>query len=86
MRKDIDYVELYAEKLKNDNRLFKQQKVLIESQMKSSSSFFKNAFKGNFKRNARAYLKKTGILTKRAGSTCCGSDSKGIGAYGYTKV
>ena len=55
---DLDYVELYAEKLKKDNRLFKQQKKLIESQLKSSSSLFRNMFgKADFKEKARKYIK-----------------------------
>ena len=60
--KEIDYVKLYAERLKNDNSIFAEQKSLIESQMKSSSSFFSNAFKGNFKKQAREYLRKAGLL------------------------
>ncbi len=32
-KNDLDYVELYAERLKEDNRLFKQQKKLIESRL-----------------------------------------------------
>ncbi len=62
--KDSDYVELYAEKLKNDNSLFKQQKMLIESQLHSSSSIFRKMFgKGDsFKINARKYLKSIGLI------------------------
>jgi len=45
--KDIDYVELYAQKLKNNNALFKQQKMLIEAQLKGSCSLFKNMFAGS---------------------------------------
>lgn len=57
-KKDMDYVELYATKLKNDNRVFKEQKELIESQLESSQSIFKKMFgKKNFKANARKYLK-----------------------------
>ncbi len=37
---NLDYVEIYAQKLREDNTLFVQQKMLIESQMKSSSSLF----------------------------------------------
>jgi len=61
---DMDYVELYAKKLREDNSLFKQQKMLIESQMKSSSQFFRNCFgEGeDFKKNARIYLRKVGLL------------------------
>ena len=61
----IDYVELYANKLKYDNSLFKQQKMLIESQLKASSSIFRNMFAGDdFKEKARAYLKSIGVLEK----------------------
>ncbi len=59
---DQDYVVMYAEMLKKDNALFKQQKMLIESQMRSSSSLFRNMFVKDFKENARIYLRKTGIL------------------------
>jgi len=63
--KNTDYVELYAKKLKNDNSLFKQQKMLIESQLKASSSVFRNMFaEDNFKEKARAYLRNIGLLQK----------------------
>jgi len=63
IKKDLDYVELYAEKLKNNNNLFKQQKGIIESQLKSSSSLFKKTFKTkNFKVNARKYLRGIGLI------------------------
>ena len=59
----MDYVDLYANLLKNNNGIFKQQKMLIESQMKSSRSFFKNAFAGkDFKKAAREYLKVVGKI------------------------
>ena len=59
---DLDYIELYAEKLKKDNRLFKQQKALIESQLKSSSSLFRNMFgKTCFKEKARKYIRKVSL-------------------------
>jgi len=61
--KDLDYVKLYSEKLKENNSLFKQQKILIESQLEGSRSIFKNMFfKNNFKENARKYLKDIGLL------------------------
>lgn len=61
--KKIDYVELYARKLKNDPSLFKQQKMLIESQLNASQSLFEKKFsKGNFKQEAREYLRKIGKL------------------------
>jgi hypothetical protein len=61
---DLEYVELYANKLKNDNSLFKQQKKLIESQLHSSSAIFKTMFGNgkNFKINARKYLNKIGLI------------------------
>lgn len=62
LKTDMDFVELYAQRLKEDNSLFKQQKILIESQMKSSKSFFRNMFGKNFKKGAREYLKKRGLI------------------------
>ena len=59
---DAGYIKLYAEMLKEDNTLFKQQKMLIESQLKASSSLFKNAFGKDFKPEARKYLRSTGLL------------------------
>ncbi len=60
---DLDYVELYASKMKHDNRLFVQQGRLIDSQMQSSSAIFRNMFKGaDFKTGAREYLRKIGLL------------------------
>lgn len=60
---ELDYVELYAKKLKEDSSLFKQHKKLIEAQLHGSSSLFRNMFAGkNFKKNARAYLKGRGLL------------------------
>ncbi len=59
----IDYVKLYAEKLKEDPSLFKQQKMLIESQMQSSTAFFKKLFADtDFKTSARKYLRDIGML------------------------
>ena len=62
---DLDYAELYAKKLKEDNRLFKQQKMLIESQLQASSSLFKNMFSGDFKTKARKYLREMGVIQGR---------------------
>ena len=60
---DLDYVEYYADKLRGDNRYFKQQKELIESQMHSSSATFKKMLsKQNFKSDARKYLKSINLL------------------------
>lgn len=62
-RKRSDYVRMYAERLKKDNSLFRQQKMLIESQMKMSSSLFSNMFgRKDFKRKAREYLRSRGLL------------------------
>jgi len=60
---DLDYVEIYAIELIRNNSLFEQQKRLIESQMKSSSSIFRNSFgKGEeFKVHVRKYLRKRGV-------------------------
>lgn len=62
LKTDMDYVEFYANKLKLDNTIFKQQKKLIESQLKSSSDIFKQKFGKNFKLNARKYLKEQRII------------------------
>ena len=60
---DLNYVELYAEKLKENPKFFKQQKELIDSQLEISSELTKKRFsKGDFKSNARKYLKDIGIL------------------------
>ena len=60
--KEIDYVELFAGKIREDNSLFQQQKALIEAQIKGSSSLFRNMFNKNFKAQAREYLKKVDLL------------------------
>ncbi len=54
---DLDYIALYAKSLKKDSRLFRQQKQLIDDQIKASQSLFKNSFRGDFKLNARKYLR-----------------------------
>ena len=59
---DLDYVEFYAKQLKNDNRFFKQQKSIIESQIKASSSLFRNIPGRDFKKEARKYLRSVGLL------------------------
>ena len=62
-KNDLDYVEIYAEKLKQNSKFFKQQKKLIESQLKSSSQLTKQRFpKENFKVNIRNHLRKIGLL------------------------
>ncbi len=63
MKKDIDYVTFYAKKLREDNRYFAQQKMLIDSQIQASRSFFQKKFEGkDFKTEARKYLKAIGLL------------------------
>lgn len=61
---NVDYVEFYAKKLKEDNSLFKQQKRLIESQLNASKQLYRNMFGTGeeFKKNAREYLRKKGII------------------------
>jgi len=60
---DKDYIQLYAEALKRNPKLFKQQKMLIDSQLKASKSLFKNFDKEEeFKLNARRYLRGVGLL------------------------
>ena len=61
---DDDYILLYAEELKlNPSKIFRQQKILIDSQINSSRSFFQNLFsKENFKEEARKYLRLRGII------------------------
>lgn len=60
---NVDYVRFYAEKLKNDNCYFEQQKMLIESQLEGSRSVFKNMFsKKEFKSGARKYLRGVGLI------------------------
>ena len=59
---DMDYVELYAKRLKHDPSLFRQQKLLIESQLQSSHSLFKAMFGKNFKENARKYLRSVRLI------------------------
>jgi hypothetical protein len=60
--KEIDYVELYAKKLREDNSLFMQQKKLIESQLRGSSSLFARMFSDDFKVKARNYLRGIGLI------------------------
>lgn len=64
---DMDYVRFYAKKLAEDNSLFAQQKMLIESQMLASRSLFKSRFGTGeaFKQSARRYLRAMGILKHR---------------------
>lgn len=59
---DLDYVELYAKELKGNNRLYSQQKMLIDSQLKGSASTFKGMFSDSSLDKARKYLKQVGLL------------------------
>lgn len=63
---DLDYVEIYAENLKNNNKLFKQQKELIDSQTISGAALTKKRFgskyEKDFKTNARKHLRKIGFM------------------------
>lgn len=58
----IDYVKFYAERMREDNKYFQQQKMLIDSQIIASRNLFKNRFKDDFKREAREYLKAIGKI------------------------
>lgn len=61
---DLEYVEFYSLKLKQDSSLFKQQNQLINSQINSSKNLFRKIFgagKG-FKKKARKYLNERGII------------------------
>ncbi|MCK5149516.1 hypothetical protein KAJ87_01155 [Candidatus Pacearchaeota archaeon] len=61
---DLDYIELYAEKLRENPKFFKQQKELIESQLKSSSALTKKRFsKKDFKDKVRIHLKKIKVFS-----------------------
>ena len=62
LNKNIDYVEFYENKLKNNSDIFKQQKKLIDSQIISSKKIFKQKFAGDFEKNARLYLKEVGVI------------------------
>jgi len=58
-----DYIEFYANKLNEDAFFFKQQKKLINSQLRASSSLFRKRFSGtDFKIKARKYLKGIGLI------------------------
>lgn len=61
---DLDYIEVYAKKLIENQEFFKQQKELIESQLLSSSALTKQRFsKENFKAQVRAHLKEIGVFS-----------------------
>jgi len=60
---DLDYVELYAEKLKKNNKFFKQQKELIDSQLSASSDLTRKRFPGkDFKTQIRSHLRDIRVL------------------------
>ncbi len=60
---DLDYVEYYAKRLREDSSLFKQQKMLIDSQIASSRELFNAKFKNqDFKTQARKYLHECNII------------------------
>lgn len=61
--RDLELVEYFAERLKNDNSLFEIEKKLIESHLNSINNYFKNKFGDkNFKENARKYLREIGLI------------------------
>ena len=61
---DLDYIVVYAEKLKENPKFFKQQKELIETQLSSSAALAKQRFsKENFKTEVRAHLKEIGVCS-----------------------
>ena len=60
-KSDLDYVEFYAEKLKENPKFFIQHRSIINSQIKGSISLFEYLGKGEiFKKNARKYLEGIG--------------------------
>ena len=59
---DMDFVVFYATELKNKIELFSQHKIFLDSQIKASQSLFSSFKDGDFKVNAREYLKKRGII------------------------
>lgn len=60
----LDYVELYAERLKSDPSVFAQQRMLIESQMQSSRQVFRSMLGDgdDFEERAREYLRKIKVI------------------------
>ncbi len=61
---DSDYVEFYANSLKENNKFFRQHKMLIDSQIIASRQIFRKKFGdgGDFNEKARDYLRKLGLL------------------------
>ena len=64
LKDSIEYVEIYAKALKKNPENFKQQKMLIESQLNTSRQIFRKRFGTGetFRMNARKYLKNVGRL------------------------
>lgn len=58
---DINYINHFALALKENPKMFQEKKKFIEAQLKSSQEIFKALCSGNFKKNAREYLKKRGL-------------------------
>lgn len=60
----MDYVKIYGQKMRKDSSLFRQQKMLIESQLQSSSQIFRSMFGDgkDFEKKARVYLRKVGMI------------------------
>ncbi len=59
---DQHYIEIYAEKMKENKNLFKQHKKFIESQLNGSEALFRKMFGKDFKLNARKYLRSIKLL------------------------
>jgi len=61
---NLDYVVLYARALRENNKLFEQQKKLIEAQLIGSKSLFRKMFGSGekFKIGARKYLRGRGLI------------------------
>lgn len=61
---DLDFVKFYARKMKEDSKVFEQQKMLIESQLENSKNVFRSLFGTgeDFKINARKYLGQMGLI------------------------
>ena len=62
-KSDFEFVKYFAERLKDDNRLFEIQKTLLENHLIYINRYFKNKFGDkNFKENAREYLRQIGLI------------------------
>jgi len=61
--RELEFIEYFAIRLRNDNRLFNLQKEIVEGHIHSLNKYFKNKFGDkNFKENAREYLKRMDII------------------------